>query len=139
MATKKPAKKATRKTTDRKTTPLLELAATWPFVTQKYMFGCDALLARGRLFFIEMERETVLRVGRKKLDEALRTRGSRAWNPWKPGEPGDWVSFPPAHRQISKGLAEWARAAYELSLTRKPAARKKPRMIRGRRSHPEGR
>lgn len=136
MARRKPAKRPTRKTTDRNVTPLLELAATWPFVTQKYMFGCDALLAGGRLFFIEMEKETVLRVGREKLAAALRTRGSRAWNPWKPGEPGDWVSFPPARKQISKSLAQWARAAYELSLTRKPPAKKKPRVIRGQRSGP---
>jgi len=136
MPTRKPAKKAAGKSTRKNVTPLLELAATWPFVTRKYMFGCDALLAGGRLFFIEMEKETVLRVGREKLDAALRTRGSRGWNPWKPGEPGDWVSFPPARRQISKTLAGWARAAYELSLTRKPAARKKPRGIRGQRSRP---
>lgn len=136
MATRRSAKRPARNSTRRNVTPLLELAATWPFVTRKYMFGCDALLAGGRLFFIEMEKETVLRVGRENLNKALRTRGSRAWNPWKPGEPGDWISFPPARREISKGLAEWARAAYELSLTRKPAARKKPRMIRGRRTRP---
>ena len=98
------------------------------------MFGCEALLAGGRLFFIEMEKETVLRVGKDRLKAALKTRGSRCWNPWKPGEPGDWVSFPPARRQITKARADWARAAYELALARKPARTK-----RRRRSAPAGR
>jgi hypothetical protein len=96
-------------------------------VTQKYMFGCDALLAAGCLFLIEMDDSIILRVGRGRLEEALRVRGSRGWNPWNPGQPGDWVGFPPVRRAIPKSLAGWARAAYDLSLTRKPPAKRKRR------------
>ncbi len=96
-------------------------------MTQKYMFGCDALLAAGRLFLIEMDDSIILRVGRGRLEEALRVRGSRGWNPWNPGQPGDWVGFPPVRRAIPKALAGWARTAYDLSLTRKPPAKRKRR------------
>jgi hypothetical protein len=106
---------------------LLQLAATWPFVTQKYMFGCDALLAAGRLFLIEMDDSVILRVGRERLKEALRVKGSQGWNPWNPGQPGDWVAFPPVRRAIPKALADFSRAAYDLSLTRKPPPRRKGR------------
>lgn len=104
---------------------LLELAATWPFVSRRYMFGCNVLLGKGRLFFIEMEDSIVLRVGKAHLETALRGRGSEVWNPWTPGAPGDWVSFPPAGRRIPEALAGWARTAYEASLRRKSPPRKR--------------
>jgi hypothetical protein len=115
---------------------LLQLARTWPFVTQKYMFGCDALLAAGRLFLIEMDDSIILRVGRGRLEEALRVRGSRGWNPWNPGQAGDWVGFPPVRRVIPKALAGWARVAYELSLTRKPPPKRKRRRPNAVPRHP---
>ncbi len=103
------------------------MASTWPFVSRKAMFGCDVLLARGRLFLIEMDESLVLRVGLSSLDRALRVRGAESWNPWNTDEPGDWASFPLPRRTISAALADLARAAYDHALTRKPSPKKKAR------------
>lgn len=146
-ASRRPAKKRVKKrvakipASRRPATPLLELVATWPFVSRKYMFGCNALLGKGRLFFIEMDESIVLRVGQDQLSRALRVRGSEIWNPWTPGEPGDWVSFPPSRRQIPKPLAGWARTAYEAALKRKAAPKKRARASKsaGRRAALRGR
>ncbi len=129
-------KKTGTKAKPRPASALLEVAATWPFVSRKYMFGCNALLGNGRLFFLEMDDSIVLRVGKDHLEKALRVRGSKMWNPWTPGAPGDWVSFPPSRRQIHRPLAAWARTAYEASLQRKPPPKKRPR-ARGRPSSRE--
>ena len=99
------------------------------------MFGCEVLLAQGRLFLIEMEESLVLRVGLDRLDRALRVRGARSWNPWNAEEPGDWVSFPVPRRAISDALADLARAAYDTALRKKPSPKKKAR----RASKPAGR
>jgi hypothetical protein len=101
------------------------MASTWPFVSRKAMFGCDVLLARGRLFLIEMEESLVLRVGLHRLEVALRVRGAESWNPWNAEEPGDWVSFPLPRRAISDALAGLARGAYDHALSRKPSPKKK--------------
>ena len=103
------------------------MASTWPFVSRKAMFGCDVLLARGRLFLIEMDESLVLRVGLHRLEAALRVRGAESWNPWNPEEPGDWVSFPLPRRTISDALAGLARGAYDHALSRKPSPKKKAR------------
>jgi len=103
------------------------MASTWPFVSRKAMFGCEVLLARGRLFLIEMEESLVLRVGLPRLERALRVRGAGSWNPWNADEPGDWVSFPLPRRSISAALADLARGAYDHALTRKPSPKKKAR------------
>jgi len=119
-----------RKTLDpkpRPVTPLLQMASTWPFVSRKTMFGCDVLLARGKLFLLEMEESLVLRVGLERLDPALRVRGARSWNPWNAEETGDWVSFPLPRRTISAALADLARAAYDTALRKKPSPKKKAR------------
>jgi TfoX/Sxy family transcriptional regulator of competence genes len=123
--TVRPKGRATR--AKRKVTPLFELASTWPFTTRKTMFGCDTLLAQGKLCVIEMDDALVLRVGREKVEAALKLRGAEVWNPWNPGQTNDWVSFPPPRRGIPQSMIDLARAAYELTLAKKPSPKKKTR------------
>ena len=127
----KPKRKKRAAAKPRPVTPLLQMASTWPFVSQKTMFGCNVLLAQGKLFLIEMEESLVLRVGLARLDGALRVRGAESWNPWNPEEPGDWVSFPVPRRTISSAFADLARAAYDHALTKKPSPKKKTRRTKG--------
>jgi TfoX/Sxy family transcriptional regulator of competence genes len=130
MATSKTSRRKSgtkRRTNQRKVSPLLEFAGEWPYVTRKYMFGCDALLASGRLFCLELDGSIVLRVGREHLERALSVKGAEGWNPWSPGKPGDWVRFPPARRSIPKGLVDWAGTAYEGALSRKPSPKRRAR------------
>lgn len=95
------------------------------------MFGCDVLLAQGKLFLIEMEESLVLRVGLHRLELALRVRGAESWNPWNAEEPGDWVSFPLPRRIISSAFADLARGAYDHALTKKPSPKRKTRRTEG--------
>jgi len=128
MPTKKLVRPKTRaRKTLRKVTPLFELASTWPFTTPKAMFGCDVLLVSGKLCVIEMEDALVLRVGRERVEAALKVRGAKVWNPWNPGQANDWVSFPPPRRGIPPPMFDLARAAYEVALAKKPSPKKKAR------------
>lgn len=127
----KPQQKKRAAAKPRTSTPLLQMASTWPFVSRKAMFGCDVLLVDGKLFLIEMDESLVLRVGLDRLDHARKVRGAASWNPWNAEEPGDWVSFPVPRRTISTAIADLARGAYDHALRKKPSPKKKSRRAEG--------
>ncbi len=97
---------------------------SWPHVTTRFMFGCLAYLARGKLFAFLVDESVVI----TRLDEDSRQRlaaGHEAFAFRSKGKSiGGWIQVAVADESDLNGLTPYLRRSYEKTLV-KPSSRKK--------------
>lgn len=112
-----------------------ELSAELPDVTHRYMFGCDALFANGKIYALVYapERRIAVKISDPAQQQELCALDGT--DPWTPGQRmGNWWLVPESFHDDAEQLRRWVerahRAAFEesarVAAKSRPAARAGP-------------
>lgn len=111
---------------------LEELSAELPDVTHKYMFGCDAMFANGKIYALVYAPER--RIALKIVDPAQQQElcALDGTEPWTPGQRmGNWWLVPESFHDDSEQLRGWVERAHRAAFS-SSGPRPRSRLPRGR-------